>query len=257
MMFRLGRKRSPAPEKPHLKMRRYSTALPTAPTTCDYSIIRPAADALEHMYMNDTLGDCVIACMCHAQGVVSGNAGSSMLYTDDEVVHLYSAIGGYVDGDPSTDNGCNVQAMLNHWRHHGAPIGHHRITGWLAVDASNEAEVKQAAWLFENLVFGMELPDKWINPFPDADGFVWDAAGRPDPDNGHCVVGVGYNEAGVKIGTWGMTGTLTYAAVAKYADVSGGGELYAVLSPNIIGAAQAKAPNGFDWEQLRADLATL
>ena len=71
-------------------------------------------------------------------------------------------------------------------------------------------------WLFENLYFGLELPDAWINPMPDAPGFVWDAAGPADPQNGHCVVGVGYTAQGITIDSWGMTGLLTDKAIAKY-----------------------------------------
>ena len=113
--------------------------------------------------------------------------------------------------------------------------------------------MKTALWLMENLYFGVELPDKWINPMPAASGFVWDVAGTADPSNGHCFVGVGYNEKGVQIDTWGMIGTITWAAVAEYASTVGSGELYTVLGPDGIAKASGKAPNGFDWSQLLAD----
>jgi hypothetical protein len=88
---------------------------------------------------------------------------------------------------------------------------------------------------------------------PSAPGFVWDAAGPPDPENGHCVVGVGYNNKGVTIATWGMTGLMTDHAIAKYATPDAGGELYTVVSQDAIDKASQKAPNGFDWSQLLAD----
>jgi hypothetical protein len=92
-----------------------------------------------------------------------------------------------------------------------------------------------------------------INPMPSSSGFVWDVAGAPDPDNGHCVVGVGYDAKGVTIDTWGMTGLITDHAIAKYATVAGQGELYTVVSQDAINRATQKAPNGFDWSQLVAD----
>ena len=88
---------------------------------------------------------------------------------------------------------------------------------------------------------------------PSASGFIWDVAGAPDPNNGHCVVGVGYTAAGITIDTWGMTGLMTNAAVAKYPTQASGGELYTVVSMDAIGKANEKAPSGFDWSQLVAD----
>jgi hypothetical protein len=88
---------------------------------------------------------------------------------------------------------------------------------------------------------------------PTKAGFTWDAAGPPNPANGHCVVGVGYSNKGVKICTWGMLGTLTDRAVEKYATTAGSGELYTVISQDAINKATQKAPAGFDWSQLIAD----
>lgn len=251
--FKLGRLRPAAPG-PRLLLKDYlAPTLPASPATCDYS--GPASEALLQVYENDTLGDCVIAAMCHATGVFTGNSrsDSSMVYNTAEVIHLYSAIGGYVPGDPSTDQGCLVTGMLNHWMRHGAPIRHNKIRAWMSVDAAEPEEFRTALWLFENLIFGIELPDAWITPFPSASGFTWDYAGQPDPDNGHCVLGTGYTPSGVTISTWGMLGEMTNKAIEQYAGVAGGGELYAVLSPEIIIAAQQKAPNGVNWDQLLSD----
>ena len=52
-------------------------------------------------------------------------------------------------------------------------------------------------------------------------GFVWDVAGPANPDNGHCFVGVGYTDIGVVIDSWGMLGTITWAAIAAYATTTG------------------------------------
>lgn len=251
--FRLGRRR-PVARCPRLSLRNYLTRrTPKPPPGCDYT--KKAAAALSNIYGNDTLGDCVIAGMAHLVGLMTGNSGASpFIYTSDQIVALYTAIGGYVPGDPSTDNGCDEQTALNYWENNGAPAGStHRIAGWLAVDGADPVEVRTAMWLFENLYFGMQLPDAWINPMPSSPGFVWDAAGDADPDNGHCVAGVGYTSKGVTIDTWGMTGLVTDAAIAKYATRASGGELYTVVSQDGLNKATKKAPNGFDWSQLIAD----
>jgi hypothetical protein len=257
--FKLGRKR-PVARGPRFALKNYLTrSLPAPPATCDYT--KPAAAALKEMYDNDTLGDCVIAGMAHVVGVMTGNSGTKpLIYTNKEIIGLYSAIGGYVPGDPSTDQGCDEVTALNYWENNGAlpphttsKTGAHKIAGWMAVDATNQEECRIALWLFENLYFGLELPDAWINPTPSASGFTWDTAGAPVPDNGHCVVGVGYTAAGITIDTWGMTGLMTNAAVAKYCVESAGGDLYTVVSMDAINNVSKKAPTGFDWSQLIAD----
>ena len=249
--FRMGRKR-PVARCPRFSLRNYlMKSLPPPPASSDYST--NASKALSEMYLNDTLGDCVIAGIGHVVGVLTGGAGDQYIYSDTQVTELYSAIGGYVPGHPNTDHGCDEQTALNYWQHNGAPKGIHRIAGWISVNGADPEEYRTALWLFENLYFGLELPDKWLNPEPTKPGFTWDVAGPPDPNNGHCIVGVGYTNKAVKICTWGMLGYLTDAAIAKYATTAGAGELYTVISQDAINKAAAKAPSGFDWSQLVAD----
>jgi len=249
--FRLGRNR-PVARCPRFSLRNYlMKSLPAPPPTCDYSA--KATTALSEMYLNNELGDCVIAGIGHVVGVMTGNVGNQFLYSNNQIIALYSAIGGYVPGEPSTDRGCDEQTALNYWQHNGAPAGSNQIAGWISVNGADPSEYRTALWLFENLYFGLELPNKWINPFPSAPGFIWDVAGPPVPTNGHCVVGVGYTPKGVTICTWGMLGLMTDAAIAKYATTAGAGEVYTVVSQDAINKAAAKAPNGFDWSQLIAD----
>jgi hypothetical protein len=252
--LKFGRHRPPTGRK-LLRFRDYASAeLPSPPETFDYT--ENAQRALNEMYLNDQLGDCCIAGGAHLFGVLNENArGNPSIYTNAEIISLYSAIGGYVPGDPSTDNGCDEQTALNYMVKPGWTG--HRAVGWVTVDATNITEVKTALWLFENLYFGIELPDAWISPNPpNNSGFIWDVAGDPDPNNGHCVVGAACTSAGVKIGTWGMTGTMTYAAVSKYA-ASPSGELYTVISEEGLAKATHKTPAGFDFAQLSADFETL
>jgi hypothetical protein len=248
---RFGRTR-PVARGPRLNLGNYLTRkLPAPPPSADYSA--PAATALANVYENDTLGDCVIAGMAHVVGVLTAGAGNEFVFNDDQITTLYSAIGGYVPNDPSTDQGCDEVTALNYWENNGAPAGENQIAGWLAVNGNDPVEFRTALWLFENLYFGIELPDAWVNPMPSAPGFVWDAAGPPDQNNGHCVVGVGYTSEGVTIDTWGMLGLITNAAIAKYATPHAHGDLYTVISQEAISKASQKAPNGFDWSQLVAD----
>lgn len=258
--FSFGRKR-PTVRYPLLQMKHYLPKLPSPPPVIDYSAA--ATVALGQMYENDQLGDCVIAAIAHTDGVLTGNAGLSggLVLPTSEITSLYSTCCGYVPGDPSTDQGCDIQTVLNYWQGTGIadPSGAspHQIAGILTVDPANVNEIQTAIWLFENLIFGVDLPDAWITPFPSTSGFVWDVAGAADPANGHCFPALGYDSAKIMISTWGMIGFVTYAAVADYAAAASQGELYVVISQDSINKGTQQAPSGLNWSQLQADFAAL
>ena len=250
-MVKMGRKRPDKPFAGHRLQSFFVAQPPAPPATTDYW--KAGNNALREMYGNDTLGDCVIAYAMHTEGTVTGNASSPLgvpfVFSESQVIETYGWCG-YVDGDPSTDNGCVVESVLEEWKSKGLPRGS-KLAGFLAVDPTNEFEMKTAVWLFENLCFGLELPDAWVNPMPNGDGFTWDVAGDPDPENGHCIAGVDLVPGGIRIDTWAMQGTLTYAAIAKYCAAAVHGEVYTVLTPDIVSRATQKAPNGFAWAKLR------
>jgi hypothetical protein len=119
---------------------------------------------------------------------------------------------------------------LNYRENHGAPVGSHKIAGCLAVNGNDATEVRTALWLFENLYFG------WNCRTTEA-----------------LRCRRGYTAQGVVIDSWGMTGLITDAAIAKYATTSANGALHTVVSQDGLNKAMQKAPAGFDWSQLVAD----
>lgn len=250
--FKLGRRRPLV--RPEFFFAR--AMLPTFPAAPPGPLGYPtkAVACLNQIYGNDILGDCTAAGAFHINGALLANAGEVVNFTESDVIAFYAGSCGYVPGNEATDQGGDEQTVLNYWKQNGLVSGLHKIDGWSGVDGSNAAEVRSATWLFENCYFGIELPDAWINPMPSISGFVWDVAGDPDPDNGHCFVGLDYTDQGVVIDSWGMLGTITWAAIAKYASIPLGGELYTVFGPDAINTATLKAPNGFNGAQLTSDL---
>ncbi len=240
--FKMGRKCPPNPPKRYMRHFLTSTPLPAPPTTVDWS---PAAMAsIGSIYLNDQLGDCVIAAMAHAIGTWSGNTGGLVTISDSQVRTQYQTCGG-------GDQGCDEQSELGVWaKGDFSGIPGSKILGFVGVDARNQQLVQQCVWLFGGLFIGFSMPNSWLSPMPQASGFTWDTAGSPNPGNGHAVWIVGYNSAGVKICTWAMTGTLTWAALARYCVTSAGGELYAILSPEWEAMAKSQAPNAIDWAAL-------
>jgi hypothetical protein len=228
--------------------------LPAAPTSSDYTA--KAIPVLRDILGNDQYGDCVLACGGHLVGVETGNAtGTPFAVTTTEVLAQYTAIAGFNPANPNTDTGVNIIDALNYWTTKGFVNGTKSL-GHLQVDATNKAELQAAMWLFENLIFGIALPDTWTKTMPSKDGFVW-GTGTPDPNQGHCVLGVGHNTTGIEIDTWGLFGTITYAAIAELCVHGAGGELWVVLTPDQLAKAATKAPNGVDWRSIIADFDSL
>jgi hypothetical protein len=116
-----------------------------------------------------------------------------------------------------------------------------------------------ACWLFGGLYIAMSLPDAWVNPMPDDPGFVWDVAGDGNPAAGHAFLAYDYNDQGLIIDTWGLVdpdkpSIMTWAAVNKYITRQQGGNMYAILTPDSFDLATEKAPSGFNFAELQADL---
>jgi hypothetical protein len=246
----------PLVRRRHFQLANYLRAgLPTAPSAVDYSTPSSVAPVLADVMLNDQLGNCGIAGGYHIVGVETGNAGSAFHATSAEITADYSAIGGYVPGDPSTDQGIVLSDALTYWQTHGFANGT-KLLGSLEVNATNQAQAMAALWLFENLYLGLELPDTYTNPFPSGNGFTW-GPGTPDPSQGHCIIAYGYTPTGLLIDSWGLKGTLEWNAFEVLCAASAGGEAYVLLTPDQLAKGASKAPNNVAWSDIIADFDSL
>jgi hypothetical protein len=203
------------------------------------------------MYLNDQLGDCVIAAEAHMVNQWSYYAsGVEYRVTEQDVLRAYERVGGYVPNDPWTDTGCDMLSALNDWRHNG--IGGHKILGYAQVDQTNLTEVFQAIEIFGSLFTGIQLPISaeyeraWTVP---KGGPVMN--GSPGSWGGHAVP---IDAASLKSRTcitWGSRLKMSPNFFRDYVD-----ECYAVLSQDWIDA-QGLSPSQFNLAQLQADLASL
>jgi hypothetical protein len=245
---------------PRMRLGNYidKSKLPTPPASVDYSA--KAMPSLRAILRNQEIGDCVCAWICHATGIFTGNADNLSIASDADATKIYEQIGGFNPADPAnTDNGCDENTALAYWQSSGITIGGtlHKIDGSLNVDANDPVEQRIAIWLFENLMYGVGLPDAWCNNPPTADGWTWDLAGPANNANGHCFGACGFSGNTYKISTWGMLGNITDAATAAYAASSAGGQLFVVWTQESISRATGRAPSGLDWNQLLSDAAAL
>jgi len=259
----IGACKLPGKHRPRILLSNYidKTTIPTSPTSVDYSA--PAMSVIQNLEGNDSVGDCVLAEEAHFIGVQTGNAGTLFSYTVAQTLAAYSAITGYNPAIPSTDQGTDPITCMNYFIQNAYADGT-KLDGYAEVDATNQAEVQFAINAFGNLKMWVGLPDAWINPFPNSNGFVWDVA-PANPNNGHCIGSPSYNSTrvvgstsqGVQVMTWGLIGTVTWAALASlFSDGSGGG-LAVRVTPDWVIKNSGKTPSGFAFSDLVSDFNSL
>jgi hypothetical protein len=188
---------------PRLHFHNYKLkGLPTPPITLDATYGR-CGKVLSNIYCNDILGCCVVSGGYHVIGVMSSG---SFIATNKQIITDYSAIGGYIPGQSDTDQGCDEITALKYWMKTGFASGD-KLAGFMGVDATNPTLVMQCIDLFENVYLGVQLPDKWVTPMPSASKFTWGVAGPANPNQGHCIMAMAYNKAGIQVDSWGLRGT--------------------------------------------------
>lgn len=239
---------------------------PATPTSTTYSQ-RPRAQAvLTDVLCNDKLGCCTESNAYHMQALRQAAAGRAVFHpTPEQVTATYSRDGGYVPGDPSTDQGCDETVVLGNAVKLGISDaygfkGIDKLAGYVAVNAADRALVRAAITLFVGGTVCMQLPDNWLNPFPSSPGWVWDAPNGvfvPDPNNGHCFSILDQTDKALIGGSWGMPFTLTYDALAAGCSAAGGGCFYILIDGDMLSRASAMVPDGLDWAAVQSAFAEL
>ena len=226
-----------------LRLARYVdvSKLPQPPAALD--LTRDVADW--PMYANDRIGDCTIAAAAHMiEAWTAAATGAAVEVTESSVLAAFDRV---KIVDPRTgEEGAVELDVLKDWREHG--VDRHRIAAFARVSTYDHELVQAAAWLFGGLYIGLALPltaqlqDEW-----DWTGSLSGDA-RPCSWGGHAVDIVGYDEAALTSITWGATKKLTWSFWDRYVD-----EAYCILSRDFLDGDEA--PNGFDLDALREDLA--
>ncbi len=224
------------------------TTIPTPPSTI--SVPSSCAIGLSQTFMNTQLGCCVIAHHAHFLANITSQIGNTFIYKDQQIINDYSAVGGYIPGDPLSDQGCDIGTDLSYLQSTGFADGS-KLLGSIDLDPTSQLALTQSVWITNGVCFGMSMPDAWIDPAPQESGFVWDVAGNSNDSNGHCFTGFAYpTSQGITIATWGMVGTITWGAIAKYGAASANGEVHSYINPEMIDSTTGLAPNGLTLNQI-------
>lgn len=241
--FRFG-KHPPKVDYRTLRLRDYLTDKLAAPPNA-YSALTEVYKKLDvsdptqlfPMDGNDTLGDCTIAALAHADTVFSGLIGKKKIMPKSAATKLYLSLTGGVD------SGLDELKVLNYWQ--SKAVNGDKLVAFASVPVKDHVSVSQAIQLFGGVYLGFQVQANAVQEFQARKPWV------PGPltQDGHAVFAVAYDHTGVTVLTWGNTQQATWAWWDECVD-----EAYALLPPE---AAQKGYAPGFDFAQLKADLAAV
>lgn len=212
----------------------------------------PAPDLPWQMLGNDTAGDCVFAGAAHETMVYGHDSGrGAATFTTDAVLADYSAVTGYVPGDPSTDRGTNVDTALRYRAGTGIRDGagdRHKIGAFAQLPLGHPDHIKYAIAHLSAVGIGIQFPRSAMDQFNA--GRAWTVVAGAPIEGGHYVPLVGYDYRHVFCVTWGRLQPMSWGFLRHYCD-----ESYGILSAELLNGAGV-SPEGLDLAALRADLQT-
>ncbi len=200
--------------------------------------------------LNNDLGCCTIAALGHMVQTWTANAGSQVIVPDSAILKGYEQACGYNPADPDTDQGGNMIAVLNYFRQTG--ISGHKLFAYVALEPRNKTHIELGVDLLGGCDLGVLLPlsaqkqEVWSVPPGGPMG-----GGAPGSWGGHAIPIIDYGPVGPTCISWGRKITMTWAFFYTYVD-----EAYGLLSNDWCDGSR-KAPNGFEFDQLKADLAAI
>lgn len=150
--MKLG-KQAPKIDARTLKLKNYFLdTLPAPPAEADWT----SGITDWGMMLNDSLGDCTIAGLGHAEQVWSAARKGVYTLPDAAILEKYQQWCGYDPADPNTDQGGIEVDVLNKWRKNS--FWNHPLTIYADVDPANLDHVCQAINLFGGVYIGIALP---------------------------------------------------------------------------------------------------
>ena len=226
--------------------------LPAVPLTTDvdYASAVPSWP----MYLNQDLGDCTIAALGHMYGAWTWyGSGGEALFDDEAIQAVYSRVGGYVPGDPGTDNGCEMADVLADARAAGMTdtAGKvHKVVGYAALgNPADEDLLGQVLDVFGTVYVGINVQQAMMTEFNDGQPWTWNPAAQPVGGHAVCLQRrMGSGPAPLEYVTWGALQQATTGFQAFAAE-----EAWAVVTADWL-ESDGDTVQGLDLTQLLADM---
>lgn len=204
------------------------------------------------MYLNDQLGDCTCAGICHCWGAWTQYAGNApeVIFADSVVETLYERFG-YVPGDPSTDQGAELVDVLQSV--HQEPVQGMTVDAYAELSDLSIAGLTTALKMYGPVYLGISCYQSMEDQFNAGQPFTWVPGSKFL--GGHCVLLSGFMPGtnSARISTWGESGN---AASQQWLEevLANGGQAFAVYSKSFVNTAKGIAPNGINEAALLADM---
>ena len=138
------------------------------------------------------VGDCSFAAELHYRMSKAASYGETEQFPDSDAV-----VAAYLAYDDGQDVGANLADLLLSWYHSGV------IAGFAPVDYTDPLAVDAALQAFKGIYVGVDLTDDADELFGQGSPWTVSAGQQPDPNDGHCVVGVKATATDRTYVTWG------------------------------------------------------
>jgi hypothetical protein len=239
-----------------------AAALPSAAGVVD----RQSKVSSFPMYANDTVGDCTCAGFGHLVAMLTAFSGQVLggaMFTDTEILKMYSAITGYNPATGANDNGAELYQVCQYMMSTGLTDTSgkvHKIAGYADIASFNNlGYLKQVLNAFGAVYLGVSVGDADQQSFSDGEPFTLPANGKQVGPNGidHCVVLSlsAFGDAGVTddetIITWGAEEKINVPWA--WTNI---GEAIAVISTDWM-EANGDTPAGQSMTQLIAEVKSI
>lgn len=214
-IFKLGKRPAKADPRNFKFAALRRAAVPKVPDVYDFDLTHTGIPT--PTFLNDQLGDCVIAGRAHQTLRFEDLEQRTVIPISDPDVRRE-----YFKETGGADTGLVVLDSLNLWRRRGWKVGKKRyyIKAFTQLDPKNHQQLKQSVFLATGAGIGVELPGAAIPQFQAGQPWtvVTGPQGRPDPRLGHYVYICGYNKTGPVCVTWGSKQQMTWQWYDKYVD---------------------------------------
>lgn len=231
--------------QPRLTLRRLPGATLTPPTVVDWTGSVPPPWA---MLANDRVGCCTASGAAHDTRTLAFNGQArNLVFTDAQVLKMYSDVSGYDPADPSTDVGATLQDALNYWRKTG--VGDHNIIAFAQIDPDDLDLVRNCISRFGSVYTGLMITEAAMDQF--ASGRPWAPAPRSRVLGGHCVHISAYTPDTFTCVTWGRLQNLSTEFYRRWFF-----EAWVPISLEWLNYS-GRSPQGLDTAQLNDDFTAL